>query len=203
MNKFMRRRKTPLAISVGVVLLAFLLVFLSAVPASAAEIAADDSTLTSWENTTGNSTKNIGRIWTDKSVSTEDKVTLPGGNAPEVAKGDSDFLVTLSALSSAGEITGAVTSTKPLDIVMVLDTSGSMEDSLTTYNYTEVYSDNVDTNGTYFGLDEATGKYSKINRKGIIWGRYWEFNGQEVEPKTGAMTIQKGIFSSIHAPVLR
>lgn len=42
-------------------------------------------------------------------------------------KGDSDFLVSLSALSSAAKIMGQ--STVPLDIVMVLDVSGSMDDN--------------------------------------------------------------------------
>lgn len=186
MNKFMRRRKTPLAISVGVVLLAFLLVFLSAVPASAASVA-DESTLTKWEQTTGDNTKNLGRIWTDKSVSTED-VKLLGGNAPEVAKGDSDFLVTLSALSSAGKITGAKTSIKPLDIVLVLDTSGSMADDMVTYTYTAVYSNNVNSNRTYYGLVEETGKYSEITRS----YRRWYFNGQSVEPKTSANDDTEG-----------
>lgn len=188
MNKFMRRRKTPLAISVGVVLLAFLLVFLSAVPASAAEIAADDSTLTKWEQTTGDNTKNLGRIWTDKSVSTGD-VTLPAsdaGVAPEIKIGDSDFLVTLSALSSAGKITGAKTSIKPLDIVMVLDTSGSMADDMVTYTYTETY--NINTNGRTTYYAQVDGKYVEVER---VTGRYnrfdhWEANGQEVTAKTSA-----------------
>lgn len=45
---------------------------------------ADPSTVTSWEAIAGQNTQNIGRIWTDKSVSTED-VKLPAspaGNAP-------------------------------------------------------------------------------------------------------------------------
>lgn len=194
MNKFMRRRKTPLAISVGVVLLAFLLVFLSAVPASAAEIAADDSTLTKWSDTTGQDTKNIGRIWTDKSVSTGN-VNLPGGNAPTVEKGNSDFLVTLSALSSAGKITGERTSVKPLDIVLVLDTSGSMGNNLsstTTYTYEEVYSNRVGDKGTYYAKVEGsdgTEEYVPITNKDFNewweWGSDYgyELDGQRVYPK--------------------
>lgn len=58
-------------------------------------------------------TQNVGRIWTDKTV----KET--GENEK------SDFLTTLSAMSSTSNST--VTVTTPLDIVMVLDASGSMD----------------------------------------------------------------------------
>lgn len=58
-------------------------------------------------------TQNVGRIWTDKTV------MATGEN------GESDFLTTLSAMSSTSNST--VTVTTPLDIVMVLDASGSMD----------------------------------------------------------------------------
>lgn len=61
-------------------------------------------------------TQNVGRIWTDKTV----KAT--GENE------ESDFLTTLSATSSTSNST--VTVTTPLDIVMVLDASGSMDDHM-------------------------------------------------------------------------
>lgn len=61
-------------------------------------------------------TQNVGRIWTDKTV----KAT--GKNE------ESDFLTTLSAMSSTSNST--VTVTTPLDIVMVLDASGSMDDHM-------------------------------------------------------------------------
>ena len=61
-------------------------------------------------------TQNVGRIWTDKTVKA-------------VESGDSDFLTTLSAISSTSDTT---VSGKPLDIVMVLDASGSMK-----YNMSE------------------------------------------------------------------
>lgn len=61
-------------------------------------------------------TQNVGRIWTDKTV----KET--GENKA------SDFVTTLSAMSSTSNST--VTVTTPLDIVMVLDASGSMSDPM-------------------------------------------------------------------------
>lgn len=59
-------------------------------------------------------TQNVGRIWTDKTVKA-------------VENGESDFLTTLSAISSTSDTT---VSGKPLDIVMVLDASGSMGDEM-------------------------------------------------------------------------
>lgn len=61
-------------------------------------------------------TQNVGRIWTDKTVKATE------GNE------ESDFLTTLSAMSSTSNST--VTVTTPLDIVMVLDASGSMNDPM-------------------------------------------------------------------------
>ena len=61
-------------------------------------------------------TQNVGRIWTDKTVK------KAGENEA------SDFVTTLSAMSSTSNST--VTVTTPLDIVMVLDASGSMNDPM-------------------------------------------------------------------------
>ena len=60
-------------------------------------------------------TQNVGRIWTDKTVQAVDD-------------GKSDFLTTLSAMSSTSDTTSLVS--KPLDIVLVLDASGSMDDPM-------------------------------------------------------------------------
>ena len=60
-------------------------------------------------------TQNVGRIWTDKTV----KATEDGE--------ESDFVTTLSVISSTSDTT---ISGKPLDIVMVLDASGSMDDGM-------------------------------------------------------------------------
>lgn len=46
-----------------------------------------------------------------------------------IGKGDSDFLVSLSALSSTSNLKEMVKTSQPLDIVLVLDTSGSMSGS--------------------------------------------------------------------------
>lgn len=93
---------------------------------------ADDVTISHWHDSIAidDTTKNIGRIWTDKSVSAGNIVMgkLDNSGTKTVEKnGDSDFLVGLSALSSAAKVMGQ--SAVPLDIVMVLDVSGSMDDN--------------------------------------------------------------------------
>lgn len=83
---------------------------------------ADPDTSGRWEKWaaghSGNkvTTQNVGRIWTDKTV------MATGENE------ESDFLTTLSAMSSTSNST--VTVTTPLDIVLVLDASGSMNDPM-------------------------------------------------------------------------
>ena len=65
-------------------------------------------------------TQNVGRIWTDKTVE---------------AGEESDFLTTLSAISSTSNTTTTVP--KPLDIVLVLDASGSMDDPMSSSDRTK------------------------------------------------------------------
>ena len=92
------------------------------------ETIADASTMGDWSGVVENTTENIGRIWTDKTVSTGD-IGISGAMSATVSKGDSDFITALSVLSSTSNI--ASTSTTPLDIVLVLDASGSMNDPMT------------------------------------------------------------------------
>lgn len=61
-------------------------------------------------------TQNVGRIWTDKTVEATGENEVSG------------FVTTLSAMSSTSNST--VTVTTPLDIVLVLDASGSMNDPM-------------------------------------------------------------------------
>lgn len=93
----------------------------------------DPSTMNNWAALTGTdgssglgaSTSSIGRIWTDKTVSA-DSVTTSDGNV--VKCDNSAFVTVLSALSGISNV--ASTSTTPLDIVLVLDASGSMDDNM-------------------------------------------------------------------------
>ena len=91
-------------------------------PTMSGKVVVDPDTSGRWEiwaaGHNGNkvTTQNIGRIWTDKTVEATEE------------NEESDFLTTLSAISSTSNST--VTVTTPLDIVMVLDASGSMDDPM-------------------------------------------------------------------------
>lgn len=111
-------------------LLLLFAIFLTLAPVSAfAATVADPSSASTWRNWgLENSTENVGRIWTDKTVS-DGNIDLTGaGGTMTIEKGESDFLTSLSAISSTSNLT--MTSSTPLDIVLVLDASGSMDDSM-------------------------------------------------------------------------
>lgn len=116
-------------------LLLLFAIFLTLAPVSAfaatagATTVADPSSASTWRNWgLENSTENVGRIWTDKTVS-DDNIDLTGaGGTMTIEKGDSDFLTSLSAISSTSNLT--MTSSTPLDIVLVLDASGSMKENM-------------------------------------------------------------------------
>lgn len=100
----------------------------TAVPCGGAASVADPSSMDDWAVILGGetpNTANIGRIWTDKTVST-DTITTSSGSV--INRGDSAFITALSALSSTSNVKSS--STTPLDIVLVLDASGSMDGSM-------------------------------------------------------------------------
>lgn len=85
----------------------------------------DPSTIWDWSGLIKSDTSSVGRIWTDKTVSdgeiSKDGVTISKANG-------ADFLTALTALSSTSNLSD--TATTPLDIVLVLDASGSMDDPM-------------------------------------------------------------------------
>lgn len=117
-------------------LLLLFAIFLTLAPVSAfaatagATKVADPSSASTWRNWgLENSTENVGRIWTDKTVS-NGNIVLSGADGDMTIEkdDDSDFLTSLSAISSTSNL--SMTSTTPLDIVLVLDASGSMDDPM-------------------------------------------------------------------------
>ena len=142
----------------------------------------------------GDSTRNTGRIWTDKSVYTSDvTLTSQSGEATfEIKNDEGTALVGLSALSSAANISGQTTINQPLDIVLVLDRSGSMDDGyLTGYTYSTAYSPNEGwgDNTRYYALNDD-GSYAEIEERRSGFGNRdfdgWYLNGVRVFPKTSA-----------------
>lgn len=93
----------------------------------------DPNTFNSWEKIQGTRSITQGRIWADKTVS-ENEITFSptsplGKEGKTVSKtAGSDFLVALSALSSTSSLTKP--EPQPIDIVLVLDASGSMSDPM-------------------------------------------------------------------------
>ena len=127
----MRKLRKPLSWLLAVCML-FSLLPGTALAADPGSTTADTSTLTSWQDVFGVgadqhlSTKDIGRIWTDKTVSATD-ITLTGdiGNNVVISKDpNADFLVGLSALGSAATIVDKAS--VPVDTVFILDMSPKM-----------------------------------------------------------------------------
>ena len=91
---------------------------------------ADPSSILHWQNLFNYDTKSVGRVWTDKTVSTSGITYRPSSDTESeitIAKKDnSEFLTALTALSSTSNLMS--TTTTPLDIVLVLDTSTSMNE---------------------------------------------------------------------------
>lgn len=120
---------------VGAVLTALLAVILAvslAMPAGtafAAEKSSDGNTTGSYSQNLGDnsSTRYAGRVWTDKTVYTDD-ATFSGDVGNVTVQNDSDFLVAYSALATTQNITGK--SSVPVDVVFVIDNSNSMDDSV-------------------------------------------------------------------------
>lgn len=185
-----KRNKRIAASALAVVMAGFLVWGLFPWQAAAAKnTVADNVTINKWHETLDDSTKNVGRIWTDKSVSTgnvtlSNKVGESAKESATIEKGsESDFLVGLSALSSTAKIMGQTT--VPLDIVLVLDVSGSMDDP--SGSYQEVYQ--LDTSKSYYIL--RSGEYTEVwySKSEKSWYYYSGFLGFDIKyvtPKTSA-----------------
>ena len=91
---------------------------------------ADPNTASSWRDWgLDYSTQSVGRIWTDKTVSTEGiNLTGADGTITIEKNSEADFLTAFSALSSTSNLKSKIA--QPLDIVLVLDASGSMDDPM-------------------------------------------------------------------------
>ena len=109
----------------------------SASNAAQAAAITDPNTFDAWYEIQGNNTSAIGRIWADKTVDADPIQFTTGplkGQSIKKSAG-SDFLVALSAMSSTSSTTQ--TEPIPLDVVMVLDASGSMSDPMSSTDATK------------------------------------------------------------------
>lgn len=167
---------------------------------------ADSVTINNWHeaNALDDSTKNVGRIWTDKSVSTGN-VTLTSRqnesqsqSATITKSANSDFLVGLSALSSTAKIVRQTT--VPLDIVLVLDVSGSMDDPAGLTDSTkrierlkEAVNDFIDSSATENDKRTDANKQSRI---AVV-----KFAGDKTD-KVGDDTYKKSGYTYNHTQVV-
>ncbi len=129
-------------------------------------------------------TQNVGRIWTDKTVE---------------AGEESDFVTTLSAISSTSNTITTVP--KPLDIVMVLDASGSMDDPMSSSDRTKRI-DALKTAANSFieKIAEENAKISdesKQHKVAIV-----KFAGNETE-KIGNDTYKDGGYAYNYSQVMK
>lgn len=97
-----------------------------------------------------------GRVWSDKSVYNDD-VTLDGVT---LQKGNADFLTVFSALGSSRNVTSRVM--LPLDIVFVIDISGSMNNALGNSTRIAKTIDAVNDAMTTLMDENQVSKYSRV-----------------------------------------
>lgn len=114
--------------------------------------------------------------------------------------GDSQFLLTLEAYATGSTTT--TTTKKPVDIVLVLDVSGSMDENM---EYRETYS--ISPGGTYYYYDEG-GFFSPAGYKQAYYcsrceewytaqHNYSQYNGERLTPKTSAESSGTQFYSAV------
>lgn len=130
-----------------------------------------------------------GRMVVDKTATLED---------------DGTYTINLSAYATGQTTTETIKTGKPLDIVLVLDQSGSMADSITSYSYqartSQGYSYSNYGNREYYYLDED-GNYYRVRRgsekHGVLWWKYTTYylyytkNGQNYYLSGTGVTTQR------------
>lgn len=97
---------------------------------------------------------------------------------------DGGYQITLEAYATGSSTT--VVSTNPVDIVLVLDVSGSMDDLLSPQ---KVYSSELDKSKTYYYYSNYSSDYREVtwNANGRTWGYYINYYGwHSVTPKANA-----------------
>lgn len=114
--------------------------------------------------------------------------------------GDSQFLLTLEAYATGSTTT--TTTKKPVDIVLVLDVSGSMDENM---EYRETYS--ISPGGTYYYYDEGS-LFSPAGYKQAYYcsrceewytaqHNYSHYNGERLTPKTSAESSGTQFYSAV------
>lgn len=158
---------------------------------------ADEDTHNSYLDVLGNNTTRYdGRVWTDKTVtSTDMKFTRPDGGKPDGGKeetveiGDSDFLVTYSAMATST----VEEQTTPVDVVFVLDFSASMNWDVKAQQVTattdEAAQEASRLNSMVNALNKAVGRLVAANEDNRIGVAVFNGTAYEMMPLTTAKEI--------------
>ena len=117
-------------------------------------------------------------------------------NKTATANDDGTYDIKLEAYTTGSVST--TESTKPTDIVLVLDQSGSMDDNMTSYTYTAAYPGN-NHNGSYYV--KSRDSYVRVSwcsdceawTDGCTDGWFWQhYSGTKYTPKTSASDTASG-----------
>lgn len=153
---------------------------------------ADEDTHNSYLDVLGNNTTRYdGRVWTDKTVtSTDMNFTRPDGGKEETVKiGDSDFLVTYSAMATST----VEEQTTPVDVVFVLDFSASMNWDVKAQQVTattdEAAQEASRLNSMVNALNKAVGRLVAANEDNRIGVAVFNGTAYEMMPLTTAKDI--------------
>ena len=107
-------------------------------PLSDTQAIADEGTASNWEKMMGTAidgNRYAGRVWVDKSVYTDGQTAKlnsknePGSSFEVTLEDDEAFQVIFSALGSSMSTTETTSASGPMDVVLVLDNSDSMQNS--------------------------------------------------------------------------
>lgn len=115
-------------------------------------------------------------------------------NKTATANDDGTYNIKLEAYTTGSVST--TESTKPTDIVLVLDKSGSMSNNMTSYTYTERY--NLDHNSSYYV--KSNGGFVEVDwcsdcgawTDGCSDVLLWHYSGNKYTPKTSASDTASG-----------
>ena len=139
---------------------------------------ADPLTVDNYKETFKQNTDTVGRIWTDKSVSTGEGITVNGQNVKKDP--NADFQVALSALASSGKLTSEKVT--PVDITLLLDVSTSMKREYDTTRYEATYlvdemlqTGEINKNTLFVHID---GEYIPVHREEAGKRKYYYMNAQ-------------------------
>lgn len=125
-------------------------------------------------------------------------------NKTATLEDDGTYTINLSAYATGQTTTETIKTGKPLDIVLVLDQSGSMADSITSYSYTARPADDYsywDCGGNEYYYRDTDGNYYRVRRgseKHWSWfSRYYTYylyytkNGQNYYLSGTGVTTQR------------